>query len=143
MCPVGTYCPSGSTEAINCPDNTTTSNTGSRTISECYAKPGYYGYPGRAASGACPVGTYCESGSGPYKFQYQTPCPYNTTTSNTGSTNISQCYAKPGYYGSPGSIASVCPVGKYCPSGSTEAINCPDNTTTSNTGSRNISDCVY
>lgn len=65
LCPMGQYCPIGSSSGTNCPPGTYLNTTGSTDQTDCHTcLQGYYcaGYGNPAASGLCTVGFYCPSG---------------------------------------------------------------------------------
>jgi hypothetical protein len=70
-----------------------------------------------------------------------TACPKDTT-SQPGSTLLSHCVAKPGYYGNPGTAATICPLNKFCTLGSTSSGHCAEGTKTILEGSSSISQCI-
>ena len=125
-------------QCVKCPDNTT-SEEGSTSVLQCIAEPGYYFDPQRyhdneslvipTEASQCVGGTYCATGS-----TSETSCP-SYTTSSAGSTDISQCYARPGYYydHQQHNEGQLCQAGYYCPGGENKEVSgmqqpCPENT---------------
>jgi hypothetical protein len=99
-CAIGTYSGAGATVCTPCPENRTTTSTGSTSGTQCVASKGYY------ISGLT------------------TPaCPINTTTFSTGSTSSNNCSnALPGYYMS-GLNPISCPSNATC-AGGTASFSC-------------------
>ena len=124
-------------QCVACP-NETTSEQGSESVSRCIANDGhYFDYktsPIPTVAPQCDEGTYCASGA-----ISETECP-NNTTSPAGSSDISQCYALPGFY-TVDNEAQSCLAGHYCPGGSTIPIPCPANTYNSLPQKTDVSDC--
>jgi hypothetical protein len=96
-CPIGTYCPPGSSNPITCPS-------------------GFY-CPDPTRELVCPIGTYCPSGS-----TILTTCPSGTYCPS-GSSIITTCHT--GFYCPDGKQEVACPIGTYCPPGSTTLTTCP------------------
>ncbi|CAN0099917.1 unnamed protein product, partial [Heterosigma akashiwo] len=129
-CPIGHYCPGGvefSTE-YPCPVGTFSNSTRLRNASECTACSGgfYCETEGLSEPTAeCDPGYYCGSGS-------DTPTPDGTYGSYIGDTCIDRTN---------GSTNDVCPVGHYCPQGSSAPIRCPNGTMSNSTGLSAEAEC--
>ena len=119
-CPAGTYCPAGSTAMTHCPVSAAPAPRLS------------------AAVGACSASAWAPArGSG-----IPTPCPANTSTySKTGAADIAWCYAGVGFYGLPGTPASVCPYDSYCPTPSIAPLPCAAGRYTNRLGATAAADC--
>jgi hypothetical protein len=145
LCTEGKYCPEGTGSAgeIACEQGYYWP-TGTSDKLQFTCGPGFYG----ASAGArffsdqctmCAAGQYCQASvtagtacaAGHYCFvysgdQYQTPVmPGKYISAATGLL----------------SGATVCEIGKYCPAGSTVAIDCPTGTSTSDQGMGEIMNC--
>jgi hypothetical protein len=120
-CTAGYYCPLR-TEYPNqwpCPAGTYTDKTYLFHISQCSICPkGKYCIEATVNPETCLAGYYCPYGT---KSAKQYPCPEGTYSSLTGLEKIEDC-------------STTCPKGKYCPAGSTAAINCPAGTYNDETG---------
>ena len=135
-------------QCVACP-NETTSVQGSTSVSQCIANEGHYFDPQSFADDEtmsiptdaqqCGARTYCASGA-----TSETPCP-NNTTSVAGSTDISQCYADPGFFYNNAihSEGQSCLPGHYCPGGLGSTIQnaCPANTYNSLSGQTDENAC--
>jgi len=145
-CVAGYYCGGGSSSAT--PQfiaNETVSYSGDMCMS---------GNPNIIVNGICPPGNYC-----PEKSAAPVPCPPGTNTSVLGLQDLSQCQpcmkgmfcpapgtvlairpCVPGYFCPTGTINPIsnssllCPVGKYCPQGSSKPEPCPLGTYQSSSG---------
>lgn len=114
ICPVGHYCPLGSTTYTPCSVGEFMNHTGA---DACYICPaGYFCVDGSQAE-LCPQGSYCPEGTGSNSQQ----CPEGTFGASPGLTNETECYpCLGGYYcDSPGLTAATtqCLGGYYCVSG--------------------------
>ena len=112
-CPLGYYCPGSNTDAIPCPIGTYSSTFYNSNITSCLPCPEGYLCESYGLSDylpfSCPVGHFCPQG-----VANSVPCPAGTYRSSTGGKNASDC--------------SVCPVGKFCISGSALFSQCPSGT---------------
>jgi len=90
ICPIGTFCPQGSSVAKNCPPGT------------------YCSLPRSYIPTTCPVGSYCPGGQSRIRCQGGQYCPIGSYAPNT---------FQPGYYITDGLSRSInlCPVGNFCP----------------------------
>nr|XP_054760934.1 uncharacterized protein LOC129267226 [Lytechinus pictus] len=163
ICPVGTYCPTGSNKTYDCPPSTYNPTEGRESISECLAcdageycpvyglnttagdcDAGFY-CAGNASSASptdgvtgdeCPVGHRCPAGS-PQPIQCE-PGTYTDTTQNEACL---QC--TPGHYCITGSNPEDCPAGFYCPEGTGHVWqSCPAGTFSPSTGLSNETQCT-
>ena len=151
MCPLGHYCPQGSTNPTVCPAGNYSSTPGSISCPPCPA--GRYCPEGTEDpnENICPRGYYCPQ-STPTADAF--PCPQGTFNNVTGSVSVTAClqcqngtYCESegltsytgmciaGYYCSQGSstpnpsrfttVGGPCPVGFYCPEGTPSPVSCP------------------
>ncbi|XP_071505048.1 uncharacterized protein [Diadema antillarum] len=145
VCPIGFYCPIGTTLPIPCPNGTYASTEGQAECTTCQA--GYYCPEGSTGydTNPCPAGHYCPPGT-TFAEQYQ--CPSGTFNNQTMSQNASACisctagYYCPspaltwpvgecdgGYYCPGGDDTATptteCTMGYYCPQSSSQPIPCP------------------
>jgi hypothetical protein len=129
ICPVGTYCPSGSPFAHTCPPGTFNNMIGQEV---CFTCPEGHYCPGGTsdyleAEYDCPIGFYCPNGT---KYATQFACPPGTFNNLTKRRTVDDCLKSPPGYFTQGS-ANAFPSGKclpayYCPLGassSTPACN--------------------
>lgn len=148
VCPEGAYCPFGSSFYIDCPNGTFMNHTGA---AECYICPEGYYCTIRTHPIPCPQGYFCPEGTA----ADWRPCPRGTFGASDGLSQEVQCTPCHGgrYCEAPGEAdvtgpcldgfycafgvdlhspagghrgnGSVCPVGHYCPAGTTLPISCP------------------
>lgn len=80
-CPVGHYCPEGTSNALECPSGSYAVTTGLSVCIECVA--GYYCEEGTIdySGTPCPVGHYCLAAT---SSSNQYPCPIGTYNNYTG-----------------------------------------------------------
>ena len=77
MCPLGNYCPEGSSSGTACPQGTFMNQTGSEKVDDCYiCTQGMYcaGYGNEAPDGYCAGGYYCPPGMN-VSMPTDYPCP--------------------------------------------------------------------
>lgn len=142
-CPVGFYCPVGSSEPHPCPTGLVSSSSRAAAPTDCLPCPAgkycIYNASSRRTAFDCTVGHYCPEGT-------ITPleCPIGTFRPTTGAANVSDCHTCSGGYYCPanatitptlcpgaffcpaGTSAPIpCQAGYYCPAGSPSAISCP------------------
>ncbi|XP_062603182.1 uncharacterized protein LOC134264959 [Saccostrea cucullata] len=144
VCPVGHYCPEGSPAPVPCVAGTYADSEGQ---SVCWTCPeGYFCLANSTdfLSSPCPVGYYCPEGS------YQpTQCDPGSYCQTIGlSTPTGNCTA--GYYcilqadnptPTDNITGNICPVGHYCPSGSSLYQPCPMGYYLDVTGQDEFTDC--
>ena len=93
-CQPGFFCSGGASQP--CPgqaEGKSTSPALSSVISQCYCRPGYFGYAYDESSGGCQLcgpNKYCNGNQGPNNEGMQYNCPSNSN-SPAGSTDIEQC----------------------------------------------------
>ncbi|KAF3847745.1 hypothetical protein F7725_020773 [Dissostichus mawsoni] len=147
ICPIGHYCPMGSTSPLLCPDGTFFNSTGAEECDDCLS--GTYCLSGEGVQ-HCPAGHYCFDGS----VEGILPCPPGTYSPQFGLSQVEQCLICPagfycedwglfeptgpcqaGYYCIAGvnfqnpdgnfstGVGGTCPKGKYCPEGT--SLPCP------------------
>ena len=93
ICPMGSYCPTGSPMHIHCPNGTYTNHTGA---AACYVCPAGSFCTSRDSADPCPTGFYCPEGTGADMI----PCPAGTYNPVLSMTQLSEC--------------TQCDGGKYC-----------------------------
>ena len=148
VCPVGSYCPTGSGSPIPCAPGTYTDTTLNAECLTCTA--GHYCIMGTNPED-CPAGWYCPAGTG-HVWQ---PCPIGTYSAALGLSNETQCTScsggfycestnatavtgpcDQGYYCTTGAesatpsgltaaTAGPCPMGHYCPQQTVTPEPCP------------------
>ena len=171
ICPLGSYCPSGSPNYIPCEAGSYSNSTG---FSACLSCPaGYQCTYGSITPVPCRNGYYCPERTGASQF----PCPagrysdsalsypsyssfslcklcdagYYCSGSTSNLLNVTgECSA--GYYCLEGSINTfggasvnatlICPPGYYCPARTAVPIYCPVGTFSSASGNIKLSDCI-
>lgn len=87
ICPVGSYCPTGTVTEIECTTGYYSPNTGASSCTICPAGT-YCDAPGMSSTNTCRAGRYCPAGS-----VVESYCGYGTYNTNTGSTSSSACTA--------------------------------------------------
>ena len=146
-CERGYYCPEGSAEQIKCAAGTYQPETGQGSCSNCAA--GYYCLEGAYQMVSCPKGYYCPLNTA-YGEQY--PCDVGKYNNLLGQTSSSACKScdkgkycatlgadsitgscAEGYYcisgakvskPTDGTTGNICPIGYYCPEGSSTYTAC-------------------
>jgi hypothetical protein len=128
-CPVGHYCPPGTTAAVMCPAGTFGRKLRAKSEADgCVAcLPGYYCPAGSAGLGslvACPEGYYCPANSA-----IASPCPEGTYSTDRYAVARSACKTcPPGYFcpvGTSQYAPNTCPPGFYCPAGTSHGFDNP------------------
>ena len=169
-CPLGHYCPVGSRNPIRCDSGYYQDERGQPECKVCPAgffcdkrtEPVVV-----YKSSDCPVGHFCPPGT---KFSVEYPCPVGTFSNRTNLKASNECvpclaghycnapgiteptdFCDPGYYCISGAKsvrpnqgvdqADVCPVGKYCPLGTSTPKLCPLGTYGNETGLFSSDDC--
>ncbi|KAM4652057.1 LOW QUALITY PROTEIN: uncharacterized protein O3C94_014393 [Discoglossus pictus] len=127
-CPRGHYCPLGTKlgSQFKCPAGTWSDRPGLASDTECYPCPsGWFCLAGaESPSGKCSAGHYCPEGS---QFGSQYPCPAGTFNLKLGSVRVGEC--------------SACPMGSYCPPGTSKPAMCPMGTYRAEQGARDVAEC--
>jgi hypothetical protein len=136
ICPVGQYCPTGSSGPIDCAPGTYNPIRGQ---AECWVCPAGFTCAGSTADPEqCERGYKCPGGNTPDDM---IPCAEGTYNPYYGQSECTSCPI--GFECPEGSIsASPCPAGKYCPGGNSRAIVCPDGTYTDNTKMQREDNCM-
>ena len=152
ICPVGNYCPEGTSLPITCDAGSYANVTRLATCMECPL--GYFCFSDSVHPLPCPVGFYCPSGTGLNWI----PCPTGTFSAFGGLNSVDQCQSCPGgsycnaenatevsglcsagFYCESGvdtfkpinthkGVGGLCPAGNYCPPGSALPLGCPEGT---------------
>eukprot|EP00960_Hanusia_phi_P012125 353365-Hanusia_phi.AAC.1 len=136
-CEVGKYSEDDMEYCVDCPENTTTVQSGSDLLTKCVCIPGHT---------ALTTGTPCfPCSSGKYKSETAsiecTVCPENQYSEH-GQDAVTGCYCNAGYYKTDSGACGRCPTGTYKSLGfETFCINCPYSMI-SNVGSIDISQCI-
>ncbi|XP_077105722.1 uncharacterized protein LOC143764221 isoform X2 [Ranitomeya variabilis] len=127
-CPRGHYCPPGTKHGsqYKCPPGTWSDRPSLASDRECYPCPaGWFCMAGaETPSGKCSAGYFCPEGS---QSGTQFPCPAGTFNLKLGSVRVGEC--------------SACPVGSYCPSGTSKPALCPMGTYRAEQGAQNVGEC--
>lgn len=113
-CPIGQYCPEGTSYPLNCPSGSYNNHTGQFNCTVCPS--GYY-CPDASITyeiHPCPVGVYCPEGT---KYFNQHPCPRGYYRNLTHGSGLEDCFPCPGgyYCGGEGLHAptGICSPGKF------------------------------
>ncbi|KAE8591947.1 hypothetical protein XENTR_v10018612 [Xenopus tropicalis] len=114
-CPVGHYCPQGSTQPLSCPAGT---YNNLQRQDDCFlCPPGYY-CPGNTSDYSvfqCPSGFYCPEGT---KHATQFPCPRGFYNPDPNTQSLDSCLScLPGHYcGTEGlsMVSGKCDPGWFC-----------------------------
>ena len=121
-CPMGNYCPNGTSYPLGCPAGTYNPLTGQSVCQPCDA--GFY-CPENSTSvvgNDCPVGHYCPEGTA---FSTQYPCDKGYYNGATGKQSVADCIPCDAgqYCGTPGLSAPTadCDAGWYCTRGAWSA----------------------
>ena len=144
LCPVGTYCPAGSSEAVSCEKGQYTSNEGSFSCFDCSLGT-YAPNQGASECSACGVGTFaaetglsacsdCDTGgfcpdAGAASAAVYQQCPAGTYNPDQGSSSVAACKACATGKASPipGSsdpnVCKECLPGSVAPSDGTSVCN--------------------
>ena len=109
-CTLGIACPGGTSAPQTCPPGTPPLSLHLATnLSQCGIQQQQQQQPSCIRSTSAPQ-----------------VCPPNTSTQGlVGALSTTWCSAKPGFYGLPGTAASLCPYDHYCPAASVLPIICP------------------
>ncbi len=94
-CPMGHFCPTGTSSPLGCPPGTYNNQTGQSNCTEC---PASYYCPGNTStywSFPCPTGHYCPPGT---EYMDQYPCPLGYYRNNSQGMSVDDCYPCPGGY---------------------------------------------
>lgn len=143
ICPIGHFCPAGSSQPTACPDGQYQNQKGQSSCKPCPA--GYYCRSSQVEPLPCPPGFYCSLGT-----SMPTACPDGTYGDNYNLTGPDQCTHCPaGHYCTNGTVTGICsagyvcyfgnavpnpnsnttgglcPRGYYCPPGTTVPVRCP------------------
>ena len=162
VCPIGSFCPRGSTAPTMCADGSVGNITGASAQAQCIPAPlGHYGQGGQPVP--CPVNTYQDQLGGIAEKDCRNCPSYSSTSGKTGQVHLLGCGCDDTFVASPDSASHlcVCPPGKElvsdvggvsclpCPLGSyknafgdTKCLTCKGGTTTLATGSLSEALCV-
>ncbi|KAK3579234.1 hypothetical protein CHS0354_033305 [Potamilus streckersoni] len=146
-CGFGEYQPRrNQTGCMICPTGTSTKQTGSTSISECffYCQSGYESFPTNASTcQECERGYYKDNSMG--IFTFCTRCPANFTTNRTAAVSSAECNIRIcplGFYINQINQCTLCPKGMYQDQlFRSSCIPCPPGQTTNSSGSFNVMDC--
>ncbi|CAM9353846.1 unnamed protein product, partial [Chrysoparadoxa australica] len=167
ICPMGTYCPAGSLSATTCPEGF---YCPVESAAPLLCPANYFCPLGSSEPTPCFLGAICEEGSSTYTYcpegsigqlsannSYSSvaeacdSCPPGTFSDDPGLVDCKACTA--GYTCLGGTITPtplseeddrgyICPVGHYCPEGSSEPTPCPSGTYNPTTGGEDIDSCL-
>ena len=128
LCPVGGYCPAGSSFALSCPAGTLSLLSGQSSDATCATCPRGFYCPsaGTSSLSSCPLNFFCPAGTSNF---LSSPCPGGTYGTSTGLYSSTQCQnCTIGSYCVSGASPVSCPVGTYNPfqggSSSTSCLPC-------------------
>ncbi|XP_070399343.1 multiple epidermal growth factor-like domains protein 6 [Nothobranchius furzeri] len=161
LCPLGHYCPSGTTAPKVCPEGRWSNSSGLQSEWNCktcsggfycdsagitkptgFCREGYYCTEGAVTptptdgvtGGPCPEGHYCPEGT-----VQPVPCDPGTYVAVTQAAQCELCV--PGWYCVSGSLL-LCPAGFYCPKGTGfDLKSCPEGTYGPDPGYWSVSQC--
>ena len=142
ICPLGHYCPAGTTEAIPCSNGTLGYQPGLCSQSECLpCRAGFYCESWSILPIPCPPGWYCPEAEG------RLPCPPGTWQPYMHQSNASACLPCVTGYACPDPTMPnydqyVCPEGHYCPPGTADPLPCPGGTYRDMLNGTTVTDCV-
>ena len=121
ICPIGCYCPVGSSIPRLCLPGTHSNHTGLKDAMQC---------------AACPPGSACPAGS-----VLPTTCQPGSVSAGAGAEKCEPC-ALGTFQEAPGQQAcDMCRAGRYCPVGSSVELLCPDGHHSNTTGLATMGDC--
>jgi hypothetical protein len=144
-CAIGQYLGESAATCTKCTDSATTASTASTKVTDCSCDKGYSGLLLTAADKCtvCPIGTYLSTSAAAC-----TQCTKDATTSQQGSTAVTDCECTKGTSTGKGSIktpsdtCNQCPAGQYADgNGQDTCTKCPDNSATADPGSSEITAC--
>ena len=129
LCPRGYFCPVGTAfgEDFPCPPGTFSNRTGLVSIGECTPCPLGYLCPeaGLISPHICPSGSFCDHAVHPSTSM---TCPAGTFSPFALSHNSTVC--------------KKCPIGHFCPAGSSTALSCPVGTYLPTEGATELTECI-
>ncbi|XP_055867264.1 neurogenic locus Notch protein-like isoform X3 [Biomphalaria glabrata] len=145
-CNIGFYKDeNANSNCTKCPDHKITLGQGSSSITNCnitHCELGFYSMDNIFCLD-CPIGTY-KNFTGNQQCLH---CPNYRTTTENGSTDITNCsfaHCVPGFYLMNNISCIICPNGTYKNfTGNQACLKCPKNRTTTNVGAIDISNCSY
>lgn len=158
-CPRGHYCPSATPEPVNCPVGTYNNETQGAALADCVACDAgtYCLEESILPTGPCAAGYFCPNNITTNEFingafnlvigsygPRQEPCRGGTYRNTTGARFQGDCDACPiGFYCPPGSSRPVtCPRGFYCPAESSAPNPCPMGTVGTSPESGALDNCT-
>lgn len=132
ICGIGSYCSGGNHTSL-CVTNRTTITLGSVSINNCICINGTMNSTNIISSSSSDANQPCITCSSGYYCNTANAIRVNQTNMWRNGTNI--------LVSSLSSTARLCPIGYYCPSGSSEPFLCPLYSTTLLLGASSINDC--
>lgn len=159
VCPIGHYCPEGSTIATPCPQGTFSSITNLGKESDCTpctagkfcgtpalstptgaCSEGYYCPPGQTtatpSSYLCPKGYHCPEGS-----VLPQGCAFGTYQPEQGKATCIEC-PEGNYCKNNATSPITCPVSYYCPKGTGNPLPCSNGTYSTVSGIGSLDQCI-
>ncbi len=126
ICPVRSYCPTGSAYPNYCPNGTFGNATGLVSSAGCYNCPPSKYCDNGAVLGDCNAGYFC-------RYAQNTPSPYwDLSAYGQPADQLAYLMTKDG---------GQCPPGHYCPIGTIDPIPCSNNTVRVDVGGVSQLDC--
>jgi hypothetical protein len=149
LCPVGHYCPAGSTGATTCPIGTFNAYTGGQDRSACTRCTAGYVCTSTGLSapdGNCLAGYYCPMAT---STATNFPCLAGTYTFNSNATKATDCDICPAGFACPRATGALqswlpCASGHFCPPGtpSQKEYACPAGKYANVTNATSADDCM-
>ena len=140
-CPLGFYCPEGTTRPQRCPGGLFINFEGAGNVSDCGLCPAGKTCPLETTTAQdCRKGYYCPFNS------TEVPCPVGTYNNRTGGPDDSYCLpCVAGFWcnreGGASYLSKPCPPGYYCDSGVDQPAPCPPGTYRDSPGAAEIGEC--
>ena len=141
VCPVGHFCPEGSSQPIPCEGGAYSLSEGQAECTTCPAT--HYCFAQSSIPVVCPTGYFCPEGTATFLDR---PCPAGTFNNYTGAAAIHECTTcHPGEYCPTSGLATPagqCDAGYYCFAGSITATPFDIGINTSGLCNDTFSECL-